>query len=428
MNEMLRRELGLGSAVMLGLGAMVGTGVFVSIGIAAGVTGESVVLAILVAALVAACNALSSAQLAASHPVSGGTYEYGYRHLNPTLGFSAGWMFLVAKSGSAAAAALGFSGYLCRLLGIDAERLLVPIAVWMVVAMTALVVTGAKRSGLANALIVGVTLLSLVALVVAGVPIIVAEANPVSPSRLVPTSASAFFEAAALMFVAFTGYGRIATMGEEVRNPRRTIPIAIITTVVVSAALYLSVAWVSIRSVGPEALAMAVDRDAAPLETVALVFGGQRLEKLIAIGAVTAMAGVLLNLILGLSRVVLAMARRGDAPSALAFLSGDGRSPDRAVTLVGLVIAALVFALDVRGNWSLSAFTVLIYYSLTNLAALRLTSDQRLYPVVVSVAGLLGCLALSAFVDPRAMIGGLAVLFAGLIGRALLRRRDGAPE
>jgi APA family basic amino acid/polyamine antiporter len=421
MNDRLLRELGLGSAIMLGLGAMVGTGVFVSIGIAAGLAGNAVVFAILVAALVATCNALSSAQLAASHPVSGGTYEYGYRYLTPALGFSAGWMFLVAKSGSAAAAALGFSGYLCRLLGIDAGRFLVPIAVWAVVAITALVVTGAKRSSGVNTAIVSLTLLALGALVLTGIPVVLREANPMPAAGFLPDSTSSFFEAAALMFVAFTGYGRIATLGEEVRSPRRTIPLAIVTTVVVAAVVYLAVAWVSVRSVGPEALAAAVDRDAAPLEMVALVFGGRPLEKLVAIGAVTAMAGVLLNLILGLSRVVLAMARRGDAPAAFAILSRDGRSPDRAVMAVGLAIALLAFLFDVRSNWSLSAFTVLIYYSLTNLAALRLTAEARLYPVVISVAGLLSCLALAAFVDPRAMIAGFVVLTLGLLGRMLLR-------
>ncbi len=420
MNGVLRRELGLGAAVMLGLGAMVGTGVFVSIGIAAGVAGEAVVLAIAVAALLAACNALSSAQLAASHPVSGGTYEYGYRYLTPVLGFSAGWMFLVAKSGSAAAAALGFSGYLCRLVGIDAGRFMVPIAVWTVLSVTALVVTGAKRSSAVNTIIVTVTLLALGTLVLRGVPIILREAAP-SSAGFLPGSVAGFLEASALMFVAFTGYGRIATLGEEVASPRRTIPLAIITTVVVAAVLYLAVAWVSVRSVGPEALASSVDREAAPLEMVALVFGGRWLERVVAIGAITAMAGVLLNLVLGLSRVVLAMARRGDAPSPFAVLSGDGRSPARAVIGVGIGIAALVLLLDVRANWSLSAFTVLVYYSLTNLAALRLTSEERLYPTAISIAGLMGCIALAAFVDPRAMVVGIGVLVFGLAGRTILR-------
>nr|MBP9225705.1 amino acid permease [Verrucomicrobiales bacterium] len=113
----LQPRLGVFGAMMMGLGSIVGTGVFVSIGIAAGIAGPSVILAVALAALVAICNGLSSAQLAANHPVSGGTYEYGYQYLNSWLGFTAGWMFLLAKSASAATAALGFSGYLLSAMG-----------------------------------------------------------------------------------------------------------------------------------------------------------------------------------------------------------------------------------------------------------------------------------------------------------------------
>ena len=123
----LQRELGVFGATMMGLGSIIGTGVFVSLGIAAGIAGAGVVIAVVLAAAVATCNALSSAQLAANHPVSGGTYEYGYRWLSPWLGFSAGWMFLCAKTASAATAALGFAGYLLNMAGQDA-RWLVPIA------------------------------------------------------------------------------------------------------------------------------------------------------------------------------------------------------------------------------------------------------------------------------------------------------------
>ena len=165
----LRRELGVSGAVFMGLGSIVGTGVFVSIGIAAGITGPSVVLAVCVAAFVAAANGLSSAQLAAAHPVSGGTYEYGYAYLNPSLGFSAGWMFLLAKSASAATAALGFSGYLLDLTGVDADWL-VPGALAAVAALTALVLAGIRRSNAVNISIVSVTLLALGAFVLFGIP------------------------------------------------------------------------------------------------------------------------------------------------------------------------------------------------------------------------------------------------------------------
>ena len=115
---MLKRELGIFGATLMGLGSIVGTGVFVSIGIAAEIAGPGVIVAVAIAALVAVCNGLNSAQLAANHPVSGGTYEYGYKYLNPWLGFTAGWIFLLAKTASAATAALGFAGYFLNAVGV----------------------------------------------------------------------------------------------------------------------------------------------------------------------------------------------------------------------------------------------------------------------------------------------------------------------
>jgi APA family basic amino acid/polyamine antiporter len=213
----LKRELGVFGATMMGLGSIIGTGVFVSIGIAAGVAGSAVIVAIAMAALVATCNALSSAQLAASHPVSGGTYEYGYRYLKPWLGFVAGWMFLCAKTASAATAALGFAGYFLIFFGRETSWL-IPLAIATVVILTAIVLSGIRLSSRVNVFIVSITLASLTAFVVAGLPAVSAERLAM---QIEPTS---LLHASALMFVAYTGYGRIATLGEEVVEPHRTIP------------------------------------------------------------------------------------------------------------------------------------------------------------------------------------------------------------
>jgi APA family basic amino acid/polyamine antiporter len=229
-------------------------------------------------------------------------------------------------------------------------------------------------------------------------------------------------EASALMFVAYTGYGRIATLGEEVTAPRRTIPRAIIATLLVSALLYLGVGTVAVGSVGAEELARLTAATAAPLEGAARSFAGSTLPLLLALGAITAMLGVLLNLLLGLSRVLLAMARRGDAPGSLSFVEERTRSPRRAVLAVGAGIAAISLIGDVRVTWSFSAFTVLIYYALTNLAALRLPSEARLFPVWISVAGLIGCLGLAFWVESGALIAGLLLLVAGFGARTLFRR------
>ena len=417
----LKREVGVFGATMMGLGSMVGTGVFVSIGVAAGIVGPAVLLAIVLAALVATCNALSSAQLAASLPVSGGTYEYGHAYLTPWLGFTAGWMFLCAKTASAATAAVGFSGYLLQLLGL--QSFVVPVAVAASLTLTAIVAMGIRRSNLTNIVIVSVTLFALAVFVLAAIPGIRADGT----QNFVP-----FFQAkedgvwtellgaTALMFVAFTGYARIATLGEEMREPARNIPRAIIATLVVSAVLYIAVGAAGIGTVGADTLAQAARTEIAPLVVAAKTFDAPAVYWIVGIGAVTAMLGVALNLILGLSRVLLAMGRRGDMPGLFAHV-GEGGSPVPAIIAVGVAVAALALIGSVETTWSFSAFTVLIYYALTNLAALRLPKEKRLYPIALAWAGLVACLSLAFFVEREIWMVGLGLIAVGLVWHAAAR-------
>lgn len=406
---------------MMGLGSMIGTGVFVSIGIAAGVIGPAVVLAIVLAALVATCNALSSAQLAASHPVSGGTYEYGYRYLDPRLGFTAGWMFVCAKSASAATAALGFGGYALPLVGGRLE-LMSYVGVGITALFTLLVLRGIKRSSWVNIAIVTVTLGALGGFILFGA----APASATAGANWTPffkphgeSAASAFLYSAALMFVAFTGYGRIATLGEEVREPRRTIPRAIIVTLIVTTALYIGVAAVVVGAAGTEGFAGAPERQATALQLAATAIGSPALALLVAIGAITAMLGVLLNLILGLSRVVLAMGRRGDIPPVFGRVAREGAQPAPAVLTVGVFVAGLAAIGDVETVWAFSAFTVLIYYAITNLAALRLPEEQRLYPKWIPLVGLAACLFLAFWVPIEIWAIGLGLIGLGLAFKTL---------
>ena len=423
----LRREIGVTGAVFLGLGSILGTGIFVSSGIAAGVAGPAVVLAVALAALVATCNALSSAQLAASHPVSGGTYEYGYRYVNPSVGFVAGWMFLCAKSASAATAALGFAGYALAALDQHAHAWRIGLGAGAVLVLTALVAGGTQRSNRANAAIVTITLVALLGFVVAGLP----DALTHAPSHFLPFFApetgsrggAVVLEATALMFVAFTGYGRVATLGEEVRDPARAIPRAIVITLLVSALLYALVTFVAVGAAGAETFAAATHGVAAPLEVIAGTFPIPAVAWLVALGAITAMLGVLLNLILGLSRVVLAMSRRRDLPSWLAHIHEGTSAPRRAVIFIGMIVAALVFIGNVKLTWSFSAFTVLIYYACTNLAALRLPAAERRYPRWVAAGGLVSCLSLAFWVDRQVWLSGLGLLAAGLLWHYLARWR-----
>ena len=421
--SVLRRELGLLGAVGLGLGSIFGTGVFVAVALAAAPAGPALPAAVAVAALVATLNGLSSAQLAAVHPVAGGTYAYGRRFLAPWVGFLAGVAFLAAKGASAATAALGVAGYLLQLAGAPAV-LQVPLALAALAGVTAAVLAGVRRSSAVNLVLLAVTGAALAAFVAVGVG---AWAGGVSaPPAAGGVDLAGVGSAAALMFVAYTGYGRVATLGEEVVDPRRTIPRAVVVTLAVSAAAYLAVAGVAVATVGADAFAATTAGAAAPLVEVARAWGAAGaapagLPLLLAVGAVTAMAGVLLNLLLGLSRVAFAMARDGEAPAVLARLDASGRTPSAAVVVVALIVAALVASGDVRATWTFSAVTVLLYYAATNLAALRVR-EGRFVPRAASVAGLLGCLALAAFVAPTAWAWAGAVAVGALGVRALVRR------
>jgi basic amino acid/polyamine antiporter, APA family len=426
-SQVLNRELGVFGATMMGMGSILGTGVFVSIGIAAGIAGPAVILAIALAALVAICNGLNSAQLAANHAVSGGTYEYGYKYLNSWMGFTAGWMFLLAKSASAATAALGFGGYLLNLLGINTRDYLIPLGLVAVIVLTLVVLSGLKRSNITNIVIVSVTMAALALFVIGGLPRLVNQGTENLTPFFNPEGSpiANLLQATALMFVAYTGYGRIATMGEEVREPRRVIPQAIIAAMILTMIIYMSVAIVGVGAVGTDVLAGTAQTQAAPLEIAAREYDIPFIAQVVAVGAITAMLGVLLNLILGLSRVLLAMGRRRDMPAVTARINTDNSTPYVAVVIIGVGIAALVLIGNVKTTWSFSAFTVLIYYSITNLSALRLTEEERLYPKWLAWVGLAACLFLAFWVEVQIWLVGLGMIALGLVWHAIARRSNG---
>lgn len=412
--QQLKRQIGIADAVFLGLGSIIGTGVFVSIAMATSISGTAVVWATVLAALVATCNGLSSAQLAANHPVSGGTYEYGYRWLTPGFGFCAGWMFLCAKSASAATAALGFALYVNHSTGLSTPV----IATSTLIAVTLIVLLGLRRSSKTNTIMVSISLSALLLFIVAGFYHATKAGFDLSFITTIPASGitlTNFFEATALMFVAYTGYGRIATLGEEIHEPETSIPKAIIITLSISAALYITVAFISILALGSNAFGATTSSGHAPLAVAAGQFQLPGLSLLVSIGAATAMLGVLLNLVLGLSRIILAMARRGDLPAVFAQINSAGTSPYMAILLVSAVILVLILLVDIKTTWSFSAFTVLIYYSITNLAALRLNVQERRYPHYIAVLGLCTCLLLAFFVEPAVWLSGLLILATGLI-------------
>lgn len=380
----------MGGAIVTGLGSIVGTGAFVAIGIASSRWGNVVIWAIPLAAVVAVFNGMSSAFLAGKFPVAGGTYEYGYQTLNPWLGFAAGWLFLLAKTASAATAALGVALY----LGVEGP--LVPILA--VVAITALVLSGIRRTAVVNAILVTLTVTAIAWFAWSGLN----DGSWALSQLRTGIGGESLFAATAFLFVAYTGYGRIATLGEEIRDPVRIVPRAVIVTLTIAATLYLAI------EIGGRALGGA--RWGAEIELGFLDM------PFVTFGAIAAMLGVLLNLVLGLSRVWLAMGRRGDMPAALGGL--DRRTqPTLAIVLASIAVAGLTLIGDIGLAWSFSAMTVLLYYGITNLAALAV---DRARPT--AWLGLASCVFLSFFVTPGVWVAGAGLLAAGLTWKTVFAR------
>jgi len=413
---MLHRTVGIPGAVLLGLGSILGTGVFVSLGLATELAGPWVLAAIAVALLLALFNGLSSAQLAAACPVSGGTYEYGTRLVSPGVGFTAGWLFLCAKSASAASAALGAAVYLLGPTRSGDTPTVVGTALGIVVLTTLVVLLGLRRSNRVNAIIVGIVLVGLVLFVVGSI----ASGPPACTTVTAVPRPSGLPEAVAIVFVGFTGYGRVATLGEEIRDPGRSIPRAVIATICVAGALYLLVGSV-LAWTAPAELLVSSNAATSPLEQVATHHGGPTFGVLVAICAITAMLGVLLNLLLGLSRVMLAMGRRGDMPGVMATVDATTTTPIAAVIAVACIITALVLIGDLTFAWTLSALTVLGYYGITNLSALRLPAADRRFPAWTAVAGLTLCIAAACSLSPQIWLAGGVVLLAGHAWRVVFR-------
>src|SRR6201998_2076319 len=290
----LARRLGTADAVVIGLGAMIGAGVFSAFGPAARAAGAGLLIGLGVAAAIAYCNATASAQLAAVYPTSGGTYIYGRERLGPWWGFIAGWGFVIGKSASCAAMALTVASY--AVPGPQwAQRVIGVVAVVLLIALNYRGVT--KTAMLARILLV-CTMIALAAVVIG-----IAMAKP-EPSQLIRWPTGTIYgvlQSAGLLFFAFAGYARIATMGEEVRDPARTIPRAITLALAIAVAIYFVVGVAALSALGPLRLA----ESSAPLSEAVRVTGTGWLAPVVQVGAVVAASGSLLALILGVSRTTL---------------------------------------------------------------------------------------------------------------------------
>lgn len=412
----LRRQLGTGDAVVVGVSSMLGAGVFAALAPAAGAAGAGLLVGLAVAALVAACNATSSAQLAVQHPSSGGTYLFGRRQLGPWWGYVAGWGFVVGKTASCAAMALTAAAY--AVPG-PWQR---PTAAVLVLVLAALGYRGVTRTARAARVLLVVVLLALALVVVSAVA--GRGGPPVAGSPLDGLLGPGdggwrgVLQAAGLLFFAFAGYARVTTLAEEVRAPERTIPRAVLLALAVVLVVYAVVAVAALGALGPAALAAA----SAPLEQVVASGPWPGGGALVRVGAVAACLGALLALLAGISRTALAMAREGDLPRWLAAVHPRRGVPHHAEVAVAAVVAVAVLLGDVREVIGFSSFGVLVYYLVANLSALTQTREHRLAPRAVAVLGAAGCVVLAVSLPVSSVVAGAGVLLVGVLLRLRLRR------
>jgi basic amino acid/polyamine antiporter, APA family len=411
----LARRLGTADAVVIGLGSMMGAGVFAAFGPAARAAGAGLLIGLVLAAAIAYCNATASAQLAAVYPTSGGTYIYGRVRLGPWWGFAAGWGFLIGKTASCAAMALTVASY--ALPGPWWVQRVVAVAA--VVTLTALNYRGVTKTAMLARILVTCTLITLAAVVigigVGGVQL----SNLTGADAWSATTPYGVLQSAGLLFFAFAGYARIATMGEEVRDPARAIPKAIIIALAVAVVVYLVVGVAALLAAGPQRLA----RAAAPLADALRVAGAGPLVPVVAVGGTLASLGALLALIAGIGRTTLAMARNRDLPSWLAAVHPRYHVPHHAEIALGVILGVLAATVDLRGAIGFSSFGVLIYYTIANASAFTQPRAQRRWPRALNVCGVVGCLLLAVTLPWQSVVVGFGVFAVGLAGRAIAMRQ-----
>ncbi|WP_072314188.1 APC family permease [Agrococcus sp. Marseille-P2731] len=430
----LERRIGVPGAVAIGLGAMIGAGLFFVWAPAALLAGPMLPAAVALAAAIAVLNALSTAQLAMRHPVSGGAYAYGRAEVGERVGFAAGWMFLTGKTASAAAIAV-----------IAGQHLWPEHARWVAAAAVALLaalnmlgvrVTAWVSSGIVALVLVAVP--GALGWAAAGPPTaepdgVLALLPPASalPSGdfgfvggtddfgLVGGSAAGPFgwlTAAGMLFFAFAGYARMATLGEEVREPRRTLPVAIVAALAVVLALYAAVAWATSARLGPDLIF-----SATPL---ADLVGHPALHAVMLGAGALACLGSLMGILAGLSRTGLAMARNRDLPGPLSRIAARTRTPVLAEAAVALVAIAAALLLPAGSLVAFSSTCVLVYYAIAHVAAMRMRGRaQRLWlPVWIPWLGVVACLGVVLTLPWQGVVGAAAWLALGLGARALLPR------
>jgi APA family basic amino acid/polyamine antiporter len=400
----LKPTLGLWDATAISIGAVIGAGIYVVIGIAANYAGSALAISMIIAAIASTLTALSFCELAAWQPLEGSVYEYASRLISPFAGFLAGWLWIVSNIFAGAAVALGFASYLHALFPIFPPNW---TAMIICLLFTLLNFIGVRESALFNNILVAAKIAILVFFVAYGAlyikPSNFADFNPFQVG---------VFSAAFYIFFAYSGFARAAVVAEEVKDARRNVPRAILLSLLISTIIYVFVGLVAVGLVGAPRLA----GSSSPLTEAISASGSTAAIYTISAGGLIATASVLLTSILGVSRMMYAMARRGDLPQSLAKLHNAYNTPYYSIWITGIVTAILTLFSDLARVVAISNFAFLFYHTLANIAALKLRVDKRSYPRAVPALGAATCitfLLITLLTKPETWIIGAAALAIG---------------
>jgi APA family basic amino acid/polyamine antiporter len=393
----LRKTISLLDATAIGIGAIVGAGIFVVLGVATGLAGPAVILSIILAGAVSMLTASSFVRLSRATQKEGGTYEFAHELLSPFLAFLTGFLWVASNVVVGATVALGFSLYLSSLLPFVP---VVPAAVLACLVVTAINCSSMKGSVSTNNALVAAKLLTLLFFALVGFMFFKAG----SFSAMGSAPLTGVLSGAAIIFFAYGGFARITVVSEEVKNPEQNVYRAIILALAASTLIYLVVTIAAV-GLGPGQAAAS----GAFLASLIGSTGVPYAPLIVSLGALAATGSVLLTAVLGVSRVMFAMARNNDAPAAFATVDPVSGVPKNAVLAAGIASAALALAGDLALVASVSSFALLAYYAVANYAAIKLKSG--IFARIASVAGLVSCFGLMAFLSQQSLIlGGLLVL------------------
>ena len=382
----LRKTLGPIDLTLLGIGAIIGTGIFVLTGAGASIAGPALTLSFAVAALACGLAALAYAEFASTIPVAGSIYTYSYATLGELAAWIIGWDLMLEYGLSTSAVSVGWSGYLQSLLhgfGITLPDALSAApgarpgvatvmnlpALLVMLGVTALLSIGIRESARVNNLMVLIKT-GVVLLVIA---VGVFHVQPANWQPFMPMGLSGVFGAAALMFFAFIGFDSVSAAAEEVRHPKRDLPIGIIGSLTICAVLYIAVSAVMTGILPWQAFAGAAHPVSAALQSV----GQYRVAALVDLGAVLGMLTVMLVMAYGQTRVIFAMSRDGLLPAVLSRVHPRFATPFVTTWCVGIAFGLIAAFVPLEVLAELVNIGTLAAFSMVSVAVLVL---RRTHP------------------------------------------------